>query len=49
MYSDTSLIGPPLGPTISGPISEVALLMKTSLIQPLTNWPYYQGFQQINT
>ena len=34
MYSEASSIGPPLGPIISGPINEVALLMKTSLIRP---------------
>ena len=33
-YSEILLIGPALGPTISGPISEVDILMETSLIQP---------------
>ena len=33
MYSETSLIGPPMEPTMSGPISEVALLLKTSTIK----------------
>ena len=33
-YSETSLIGPPMGPMISGPITEVALLPKTLLMQP---------------
>ena len=33
-YSEILLMGPALGPTISGPISEVDLLMKTLLIQP---------------
>jgi len=34
-YSETSLIGPPCGPTLSGPINEVAPLLKTSLMRPL--------------
>ena len=34
LYSETSLIGPPMGPTISSPISEVALLLKTLLMWP---------------
>jgi len=33
--TETSLIGPPCGPTLSGPINEVAPLLKTSLMQPL--------------
>ena len=49
-YSETSFIGPPLGPTISGPISEVALLMKTSVINPALNKvALLSRFQQINT
>jgi len=43
-YSETSLIGPPMGPYMSGPINEVALLLKTSVMWPLKNWSYYWGF-----
>jgi len=32
-YSETSLIWPPSGPTVSGIINKVALLLKTLLMQ----------------
>jgi len=34
LYSETLLIGPPSGPTMSDNINEVALLMKLSLMFP---------------
>ena len=34
MYSEISLIRPPYGPTVGGLINKVALLLKTSVMQP---------------
>ena len=46
-YRETSLIGQPCGPTLSGPINEVAPLLKTSLMRPLSSGPINEVFKKL--
>ena len=48
-YRETSLIRPPSGPTVSGLVNEVVLLLKTSLMQPFNKLALLLRFQKVNS